>query len=95
MTDAAALVAGFDLDTARWYAGKAREETGRRVVDDWPVGPGRLIVFAVEYADGGSDLYLLPAIDDDGLREAGPGDGVYAVLAARSARLAWTRRTPR
>ena len=81
MTDAAALVAGFDLDTARWYAGKAREETGRRVVDDWPVGPGRLIVFAVEYADGGNDLYLLPAIDDDGLREAGPGDGVYAVLA--------------
>lgn len=81
MTDAAALVAGFDLDAARWYAGKAREETGRRVVDAWPVGPGRLIVFAVEYADGGSDLYLLPAIDDDGLREAGPGDGVYAALA--------------
>ena len=47
MTDAAALVAGFDLDAARWYAGKAREETGRRVVDDWPVGPGRLLVFAV------------------------------------------------
>jgi trehalose synthase-fused probable maltokinase len=81
MTDSAALVAGFDLDAARWYAGKAREETGRRVVDAWPVGPGSLIVFAVDYADGGSDLYLLPAIDDDGLREAGPGDGVYAALA--------------
>jgi maltokinase len=81
MTDAAALVAGFDLDAARWYAGKARSETSRRVVDDWTVGPGRLIVFAVDYEDGGSDLYLLPAIDDDGLREAAPGDGVYAALA--------------
>lgn len=81
MSDAAALVVGLDLAAARWYAGKAREETGRRVVDDWPAGPGRLIVFAVDYADGGSDLYLLPAIDDDGLREAGPGDGVYAALA--------------
>jgi len=78
---AAALVAGFDLDAARWYAGKARDETGRRVVDAWPVGPGQLIVFAVDYADGGHDLYLLPAIDADGLREAGPGDGVYAALA--------------
>ena len=81
MNEAEALVAGFDLDAARWYAGKAREETGRRVVDDWPVGPGRLIVFAVDYADGGHDLYLLPTIDEDGLREAGPGDGVYSALA--------------
>ena len=81
MTNAAALVAGFDLDAARWYAGKAREETGRHLVDEWPVGPGRLIVFRVDYADGGSDLYLLPSIDDDGLREADPGDGVYAALA--------------
>lgn len=81
MTDATTLVAGFDLDTARWYAGKARVETGRRVVDEWRVGPGRLVVFGVDYADGGSDLYLLPSIDDDGLREAGPGDGVYAALA--------------
>ncbi|MSO47597.1 MAG: hypothetical protein EXQ67_05890 [Thermoleophilia bacterium] len=81
MTAAEALVADFDLSAARWYAGKARTETQRRVVDSWPLGPGALIIFAIDYADGGSDLYLLPAIDDAGLREAGPGDGVYAALA--------------
>ena len=81
MTAAEALVADFDLTAARWYAGKARTETQRRVVDSWPLGPGTLIIFAIDYADGDSDLYLLPAIDDAGLREAGPGDGVYAALA--------------
>ncbi len=81
MTAAEALVADFDLSAARWYAGKARTETQRRVVDSWPLGPGALIIFAIDYADGGSDLYLLPAIEDAGLREAGPGDGVYAALA--------------
>lgn len=81
MTAAEALIADFDLSAARWYAGKARTETQRHVVDSWPLGPGELIIFSIVFADGGSDLYLLPAIDDAGLREAGPGDGVYAVLA--------------
>lgn len=81
MTDAAALVAGLDLDAQRWFAGRGRDEAGRRVVDRWAVGPGWLIAFEVAYADGAPDLYVLPAIDDGGLREAGPGDGVFAALA--------------
>ena len=70
MTDAAALVAGLDLDAHRWFAGKGRAEAGRRVVDEWAVGAGRLIVFEVAYAEGAPDLYVLP-----------DGDGVYAALA--------------
>jgi maltokinase len=84
MNDAAALVAGLDLHAARWYAGKARRELRRRVVDDAPIGSharGRLILFAVAYADGGEELYTLPAVDDGVLREAVAGDGVYAALA--------------
>lgn len=84
MSDAAALVAGLDLHAARWYAGKARSERQRRIVDDWPVpghARGRLLLFAIAYADGGEELYTLPAVDDGELREAVPGDGVYAALA--------------
>ena len=81
MTDAAALVAGLDLDAQRWFAGKGRTETARRVVDAWPVGPGQLVAFEVAYAEGAPELYVVPVIDDGGLREAGPGDGVFAALA--------------
>ena len=84
MSDATALVAGLDLHAARWYAGKARRELRRRVGDDAPIeghARGRLILFAVAYADGGEDLYALPAVDDGMLREAVAGDGVYAALA--------------
>lgn len=87
MSAAAALVAALDLRAARWYAGKGRTETGRRLVDDAPLAGhagARLIVFAVAYADGGEDLYVVPAVADGALREAVAGDGVFAALAGET-----------
>lgn len=87
MSDAAALVAGLDLSAARWYAGKARVEAGRRLVHEAPLpghANGRLVILAVSYAGGGEDLYTLPAVADGRLREAVVGDGVYAALAGEA-----------
>ena len=82
MTDAEAFARGFDLRAARWYAGKARTEAGRRVAAAVPAGPGQALVVEVAYDDDdGPELYLIPIVDDGGLREAVPGDGVFAALA--------------
>lgn len=81
MSAAQALVDALDLPAQRWFAGRGRDESERIAIDEWPCGPGRMIVFEVRYADGGSERYLLPAAPDGTeLREALPGDGVYAAL---------------
>lgn len=81
MSAAQALVDALDLSAQRWFAGRGRDESERSVIDDWGCGPGRMIVFEVRYGDGGSERYLMPAAEEgDRLREARPGDGVYAAL---------------
>ncbi len=81
MSDAQAFVATIDLAARRWFAGRGRTATGRSVVDDWACGTGRVIVFDVEYEGGEVERYLVPVVEERGaLREAQPGDGVYAAL---------------
>jgi maltokinase len=81
MSAARALVDGLDLQERRWFAGRGRKVAERVVVDEWACGPGWMVVVEVRYVDGGSERYLVPAIDDDGgLREARADDGVYAAL---------------
>ncbi len=90
-TDSESLLATLDLTTARWYAGKSRHEQVRRIVDDIPVPghpTGRLLLIEIYYADDSGDCYVLPVVPDSAgrLREAEPGDGVYAALVAACGR---------
>lgn len=45
---------------ARWYRAKARAMQRLTVVDAIPIGPAFVLVFTVEYEDGGCDEYMLP-----------------------------------
>ncbi len=52
------------LQTRRWFGGKARRIKGARLVEAIPLGTDgnefRLAVFAIDYAAGAFDRYLLP-----------------------------------
>ncbi len=80
------LLPGF-LARARWFGGKARELAAARVAASLPLPgglePGRFLVVAVSYRDGGEESYLLPLVCTSGGET--PPENSGAVLAATGA----------
>jgi len=78
------LLPGF-LARARWFGGKAREEAGVRIEVSLPLPgglePGRFLVVAVSYRDGGEESYLLPLVyAGEGEQLPGPPEDPGLVL---------------
>jgi maltokinase len=66
----------------RWFRSKARPVASVREIDRAPFGgPRHLVVLGVEYADGGSDRYLVPIVTErDTVREPRDGEGAWTAL---------------
>jgi trehalose synthase-fused probable maltokinase len=93
----AALVeraAAFDaawLAGRRWFRSKSRPLASTTVEDAVTLVPATtvLVVLRADFADGGSDRYLVPAVaqqPDGTLREPADGDGAWAAIVAAIAR---------
>ncbi|MDQ2673535.1 MAG: phosphotransferase [Chloroflexota bacterium] len=67
-----------ELASARWFRAKHRPIAGLREVEREPVGPGKLVVVEVAYADGGaSDRYFTPEVDG---HEPADGAGMWTAI---------------
>ncbi|HET9416368.1 MAG TPA: phosphotransferase [Candidatus Limnocylindria bacterium] len=67
-----------ELAAARWFRAKHRRIAGLREVEREPLGPGRLVVIEVTYADdGGADRYLVPEVDGG---EPADGSGMWSAI---------------
>jgi trehalose synthase-fused probable maltokinase len=78
-----------DLDAAwltgrRWFRSKARPLAEVTLADAAQLDGTWLLVLAARFADGGRELYLVPAVaDGDALREPGDGEGAWREIARR------------
>ncbi len=67
-----------ELAAARWFRAKHRQIAGLREVEREPLGPGKLVVLEVTYADGGApDRYLVPEVDG---HEPADGSGMWTAI---------------